>query len=111
MATIVDPGADIADWLKRAGIKVPCLSHVIIDIPVDGAVRVYIDSYGEERLFQVKPPDLSSAEIIRAAPKPETGDGTEECDGAPGEACSVCGHVNDGKWRNYHRVKPKPEAG
>lgn len=66
---IVDPGVDVVDWLERAGIKVPNLCHVIIDIPLDNVVRVYCDSYADERLFQVKPPDLRGAQIIRADEK------------------------------------------
>jgi hypothetical protein len=58
-------GPWVVDWLKQAGIELPMLTGVIIDIPLEGAVTIYLTGYADEKMFQVQPPDLSGAQIVR----------------------------------------------
>lgn len=60
-------------WIKRMGIALPdeqLLTRVIIDVQIGHAIKVYVERYGDKRILQVKPPDLSGAEIIHAGLEP-----------------------------------------
>ncbi len=57
----------VADWLEKIGIDPKMTRRVIIDIPCDGAVWVYIEQFGDSRIFEVEPPpELTTA--IRVEP-------------------------------------------
>lgn len=55
--------SEVNEWLERAGIDNKRACRVIIDINVNCLVKVYIEEYGSEAMFEVKPPDLSGCEI------------------------------------------------
>ena len=46
----------IAEWLEKIGIDPNSARRVVIDIPCDGAVVVYIEAYGDSSIFEVEPP-------------------------------------------------------
>ena len=53
----------LKEWLARLGVGAYC-QRVIIDIPLDGPVRLYITKLASEDAFEVMPHDIEEAEII-----------------------------------------------
>lgn len=60
------PNKVICDWLRATGItkEDDKVTDVIIHIPIDCVIKVYVTRLGDERMFTVAPPDLSGAVVI-----------------------------------------------
>lgn len=56
----------VRQWVEDSGIAAGNWTRVIIDIPVDDVVKVYIEQYGEAGMFKIEPPSLSDAKITVA---------------------------------------------
>lgn len=51
-------------WLERAGLDLSMAQRVVIDIPCDDAVRIYIQQVATERLLEGNPPaELALADV------------------------------------------------
>ena len=62
MAKITGRDKRVADWLEKIGIDPKITRRVVIDIPSDGIVWVYIERYGDSQIFEVEPPpELTTA--------------------------------------------------
>lgn len=66
MAIGIATGEKLQEWLAATGIVLEGqhARRVLIDITVGHPTRVYIEQFGDEKLFEVKPPDFSPAEIV-----------------------------------------------
>ena len=71
MAIIMGHDLKIWDWLARAGVIESKdkgeYCRCIIDINVDETVMVYLTKYGEPLMFEVEPPNLSGARVIKVS--------------------------------------------
>ena len=66
MTKITGRDKRVADWLEKIGIVPNMTSRVVIDIPANGAVRVYIEQFGDSSMFEVEPPpELTTAIKIK----------------------------------------------
>ena len=62
MSKITGRNKAVADWLAKIGIDPISTRRVVIDIPCNGAVVIYIEAYGDSRMFEVEPlPELNTA--------------------------------------------------
>ena len=59
----------LVDWLERAGVPVKDreVTRVIIDAKAGDTVKIYINQQASVALFDVVPPTMDGAEIIRNA--------------------------------------------
>jgi hypothetical protein len=61
----------IAAWLESLGIEAKATRRVIIDIPYDGAVPIYLEQYADESMFEIGPPDdLGKIKVVKAPTVP-----------------------------------------
>ncbi len=52
----------VAEWLEKIGIDPKTTRRVVIDIPSNGAVWMYIERYGDSTMFEIEPPpELTTA--------------------------------------------------
>jgi len=56
MSKITGRDKRVADWLEKIGIDPKMTRRVVIDIPCDGAVWVYIERFGDSQMFEIEPP-------------------------------------------------------
>jgi hypothetical protein len=65
MAVTCPNSKELADWLDTAGIviKGQHASRVILDIGVGRPVKVYVEQFGDSRIFEVEPLDCRGAEV------------------------------------------------
>ena len=67
MSKITGRDKRVAEWLWKIGINPTDTRRVVIDIPCDGPVYMYIERFGNSRIFEVEPPpELTTA--IRLVP-------------------------------------------
>lgn len=69
MAVQVSTGEKLSEWLAATGIVVEGqhARRVVIDMTVGHPTRIYVEQFGDEKVFEVKPPDFSTAEIVMAS--------------------------------------------
>lgn len=60
-------GIAFMDWLVKAGVLRPeeKTRRVIIDVPYDGPVKIYIEDFADSSMLTLFPPDMSEAVIVR----------------------------------------------
>lgn len=65
MASNVISGKDFLDALARSiGIEESKLiQRIVLDVPFDGVVQVYVEMIGTKKLVEIKLPDLSGAKV------------------------------------------------
>ena len=55
------------EWLihlcEQLEIEPSNVRRIIIDAKVNSAVIIYVEQYGTDKLFDLRPPDVSAAEI------------------------------------------------
>ena len=62
MSKITGRDRRVADWLEKIGIDPKATRRVVIDISVDSPIWVYIEQFGDSRMFEVEPPpELTTA--------------------------------------------------
>lgn len=68
MAVVSCTGEKLTEWLRKTGIVVEgqLCSRVIIDLTVGNPARVYVEQFGDQKIFEVEPPDLSAAHVARS---------------------------------------------
>jgi hypothetical protein len=55
---------EFLDWIKKAGIVPELARRVVIDIPRNGPVLIYVELYGSAELLKVEPPpELLGAKV------------------------------------------------
>ena len=74
MSKITGRDRRVADWLEKIGIDPKVTRRVVIDISVDSPVWVYIEQFGDSRMFEVEPPP----ELITAITVGQVGTDFEE---------------------------------
>ena len=58
---------ELWDWLRLIGIDTATTRRVVIDIPSNGAVTIYIEKFGTRAMLSVEPPpELGTAIKIDA---------------------------------------------
>ena len=74
MSKITGRDKRVADWLEKIGIDPKMTRRVVIDIPANGAVWVYIERFGDSSIFEVEPPpELTTAIRVESHPEPVEG--------------------------------------
>jgi hypothetical protein len=81
-----NPGRDFGLKLVEAGIVPKNARRVVIDLPVDGRMVLYVECYGDERILELGTDDLKNAIVVRTVAK--VGDTTP--DGVPIRPCLKC---------------------
>jgi hypothetical protein len=76
MAIACTRADQVTEWLDRTGIviKGQHASRVILDIEVGKPIKVFVEQFGDSRIFSVGPPDCTHAEVLIAShlpPPPE----------------------------------------
>ena len=62
MAKITGRDKRVAEWLEKIGIDPKNTRRVVIDIPCDGPIWIYIEQFGDSAMFEVEPPpELTTA--------------------------------------------------
>ena len=62
MAKITGRDKRVANWLEKIGIDPKTARRVVVDISADSAVYIYIERYGDSKMFEVEPPpELTTA--------------------------------------------------
>ena len=65
MSKVTGRDKRVADWLETIGIDPKVTRRVVIDIPCNGAVVMYVERFGDSSMFEVEPPpDLITAIIV-----------------------------------------------
>ncbi len=67
MAKITGRDKRVAEWLEKIGIDTKMTRRVVIDIPANGIIQIYLEQYGDSSIFEIEPPpELATA--IRVEP-------------------------------------------
>ena len=67
MSKITGQNKAVTEWLQKIGIDTKLARRVIIDIPCNGPIEIYIESYGDSSIFEIEPPpELKTAIRVTA---------------------------------------------
>ena len=70
MAHIIGRYKPLMDWLRLLGVQPEHASRVIIDIPCNGLVTVYVTGAADSAAFDVQPPpEILEARVVMAERK------------------------------------------
>lgn len=53
----------LRDWLIKIGVDPSTSRRVVIDIPHDGAVMIYVERFGDTRMLEIEPPSKLTTAI------------------------------------------------
>ena len=71
MAKITGRDKRVAEWLEKIGIDPKMTRRVVIDISANSAVYIYIEQYGDSRIFEIEPPPELTTAIHLVPPQPD----------------------------------------
>lgn len=72
MTRVTGRSKKVTEWLEVMGVDVKNTRRVIIDIPYDGAVIVYLEQLGNLAMFEISPPpDLDINPVTPADTPPQ----------------------------------------
>lgn len=54
----------VKDLREQLGVVGMPTTHIIIDIPLEGAVKVYVEGYATTDLLTLMPPEVSPAQVV-----------------------------------------------
>jgi hypothetical protein len=52
----VGRGPEISEFIRRLGLDPTLTKRVIVDIPCDDVVKVYVEGFGDCHAFEIEPP-------------------------------------------------------